>query len=134
MGTSLAGGVLTAPCLQQWLLGCAGHPRSPHRRNLTAIENPTNKETGKRCCSLMVGCEMKSWRIHREMEARPPPPLTLALFADSASKDVAEAMRQDGLEEGFDGEEDPTCPHIYFKAGEEMLFGKKWRSTPIVRV
>ncbi|CAL1370532.1 unnamed protein product [Linum trigynum] len=42
-------------------------------------------------------------------------------------------MREDGLEEGFDGEEDPTCPPIYFTAAEEREYCRKLRSALIVK-
>ncbi|CAL1410373.1 unnamed protein product [Linum trigynum] len=53
--------------------------------------------------------------------------------ADSDSEDYATAMREDGLEEGFDGEEDPTCPPIYFTATGEREYCRKLRSALIVK-
>ncbi|CAL1353923.1 unnamed protein product [Linum trigynum] len=35
-------------------------------------------------------------------------------------------MRQDGLDEGFVGEEDPMCPTIYFTAAEEQNLYGEW--------
>ncbi|CAL1354351.1 unnamed protein product [Linum trigynum] len=53
--------------------------------------------------------------------------------ADSDSEDAATAMREDGLEEGFDGEMDSTCPPIYFTAAEERSVCRKLRSALIVK-
>ncbi|CAL1355059.1 unnamed protein product [Linum trigynum] len=53
--------------------------------------------------------------------------------ADSDSEDVTAAIRQDGLEAGFDGEIDPKCPSIHFTAAEERLFCRSWRSALVVK-
>ncbi|CAI0376389.1 unnamed protein product [Linum tenue] len=42
-------------------------------------------------------------------------------------------MRQDGLDEGFVGEEDPLCPTIYFTAAEERTYCRKFRSALVVK-
>ncbi|CAL1395420.1 unnamed protein product [Linum trigynum] len=42
-------------------------------------------------------------------------------------------MRQDVLDEGFDGEEDPTCPPIYFTAAEERMYCRNLRFALVVK-
>ncbi|CAL1370838.1 unnamed protein product [Linum trigynum] len=39
--------------------------------------------------------------------------------ADSDSEDVAEAMREDGMDAGEEADDDPLCPNIPFTAAEE---------------
>ncbi|CAL1359965.1 unnamed protein product [Linum trigynum] len=53
--------------------------------------------------------------------------------AESDSEDIAAAIREDGQEATFDGEEDPKCPPIQFSAAEERLFCRDLRSALVVK-
>ncbi|CAL1359605.1 unnamed protein product [Linum trigynum] len=53
--------------------------------------------------------------------------------ADFDSEDTAAAMRQDGLDEGFVGEDDPMCPTIYFTTAEERTYCRNFRSALVVK-
>ncbi|CAL1380627.1 unnamed protein product [Linum trigynum] len=55
-------------------------------------------------------------------------------IADSGFEDVMADIREDGLEQDFDGNEDPKCPTIHYTAAEERLFCRQWRSTLVVKV
>ncbi|CAL1378439.1 unnamed protein product [Linum trigynum] len=54
--------------------------------------------------------------------------------ADSDSEDVAAAIREDGLEDGMEVNDDPLCPNIHFEAAEERQFCRKLRSALVVKV
>ncbi|CAI0548986.1 unnamed protein product [Linum tenue] len=54
--------------------------------------------------------------------------------ADSDSEDVAEAIREDGLEEEIDDEDDPTCPPIHFTTAEKRMYQRPWRSALVVKL
>ncbi|CAL1414522.1 unnamed protein product [Linum trigynum] len=47
---------------------------------------------------------------------------------DSDSEDVAEAMREDGVDDSPVEEEDPRCPTICFTKGELRSYRREWRS------
>ncbi|CAI0560738.1 unnamed protein product [Linum tenue] len=59
--------------------------------------------------------------------------LTEWYTADSDSEDTAAAIREDGRETGFDGEDDPTYPQIYFSPTEERTYSRELRSSLIVK-
>ncbi|CAL1371131.1 unnamed protein product [Linum trigynum] len=53
--------------------------------------------------------------------------------AESDYEDIAEAVRQEGLDAGFEGEGDPKCPPVYFTSAEERMFIREWRSALVVK-